>query len=101
MQGLFRESLPEKPDSSTLLFLTECREILCIPRKNGEYNASLLNPRMGSALVCPVYRELRFQGLLFLNSLYENHYGSKHIKILEEHCRIDRLRILSLQEVLP
>ena len=100
VQGLFREHLPEEADQESLSFVRDSKEILSLPRKDDEYKSAFLNPRMKSALVCPIYQFLCFQGILYLNSLYENHYRSSHISVLEEHCFIPRLRYLDLQEAL-
>jgi hypothetical protein len=100
VQGLFREDVPAKADRKTRAFVTDCGEILSLPERDGEYPGAFLNPRMKSALVSPVSKGRSIQGILFLNSLYEGHYTTRHIKALDEHSRIDRLRLHSLKEAL-
>ena len=100
VQGIFRDQLPDSPDSDIFSFISDSREILSLPLKDEEYPGGLINPRMNSALIAPVYFYLDFQGTLFLNSLYEKHYDPAHICELEKLCLIDRLRLLCLQEEL-
>ena len=100
IQGLFRDHIPETGNRETVSFVTESGELLSLPEKIKEFPDAFLHPRMNSAVVCPVFRGLEPQGILYLNSLYENHYSTHFIHLLEKHCRVDRLRILDLQEAL-
>lgn len=102
MRGLFREHVPEEADPDSLAFVMDCGEILSLPEKDGEYPGAFLNHRMKSALASPVSRgqESGIHGILYLNSLYEGHYNSRHVAALEELSRIDRLRLCTLQEAL-
>ena len=91
----YGSNIPENlSDRSDLVsFLIDCRRsaVLLSPVNENEgkfLNSILLDSKMKSGLVLPVFMEEDVDGLLFLNSKKINHYGRCIIELMEGYSKL-------------